>query len=161
MQTKSTIWTTPRADMTTSEMIKTLKAMNAEKAAADAEHVNDMVHANRYVETLLDMTAAMLAEMMKRDGDRLEGDGYISRKDLAEYFDVSSATITAWGQDLNFPSPLGGWDSETKRMELKFWKAQVRQWRAMMHGIEPDRAAKIFAAAKAMQGEAPAEKVPG
>ena len=127
------------------EFLKALRAVNASRDANEAQHVADLARLHAEERQWSGWISAMLAELIKRDGDPLAGADYISLVDVAAYFGVTSQTIKVWGETRNFPPPLGGWKVDGKRFELRFWKPQLRIWRALMHGADPERAEKLLA----------------
>lgn len=136
--------------MSPAEMMRRMKALYAEHAADQQQHQDVMrTIGERQIESER-LVAAMLRELIEMRGDRLEGDGYITRKELCGYFgDIQPATLKSWGENeaCPFPAPLGGWNADgEKRHELRFRKTEVRAWRAMMHGVDQNRAVKLYAA---------------
>ena len=125
--------------------LKAYRALVAERDANAVRHEDALEAIGREDRQWAGLVAAMLTELIKRDDDRLAGDGYLGRPEVADYFGVTPATITAWGKDKRFPPPLGGWQGDgEKRHELRFWKPMLRVWRAMQHGVDPERAEKLL-----------------
>lgn len=127
------------------ELVLAMKAAFAQRDEVEGEHAALRDQQLAAMEMLVEGVASMLAELIEKDGDKLAGDGYLTLREVADHFGCSPATIKAWGKDHHFPAPLGGWEHDGKRWELRFRKGHLRTWRAMMHGRDPERAHKVLA----------------